>query len=1059
MKKNVDQWVCLHPTLKKLTMQLKIAIFLVVISVSNVMATGPIQDQVKGKITDGATGEPMTGVNIQVKGTSIGAISGMGGEYSMPGNVDRNATLIFSFIGYQTQEVPLAGRVTVNVQLAADVTGLEEVVVIGYGTVKKETLTGSVASIKANDIVTTKSENLISNIQGKVSGLMVRQLTGEPGKFNNYVSIRGFGAPLIIIDGVARDATADMAQLNPNDIESMSVLKDAAAAIYGMNAANGVIIITTKKGAEGKAKFSYSNMFGIKSPTGLENTVDAYTYRVMKNEMDRNTGAPETYTADILDKYRTGVAGYQDVNWIKICLRDNTFQQSHNLSVRGGTAAVKYFNSFGYTEDNGLLTSGLQSYRRFNFRSTTTADLNKNLKLNVSVAGRFDNSQSPREAFLWTFKTIMVNDRGINYHTIANNDHLTVIQPESKNAFALMNPDIDGYNRSKNLQFQSTIDLTYTIPQVPGLSIMAMGAFDENIANSSFLQKSYDLYDYYTDAFASRTGSDQYSNSLNLFQRSVGRGQVNYIKAFNKHNLNLTGVVEFTGTRSDYVYAKRNYSDLFTNDIIDQGTSTTASNSGNRGFGRYAAYIGRANYDFAGKYLVELVARYDGSYRYAKVHRWAFFPSASIGWRLSEENFIKDNVPMITNLKLRASYGESGTDAGNAFAYYSAYTASASSGYVFNAGALTVGMVAPGVVNDQLSWVTSKTSNIGLDFELFKGKVGGSFDVFERRNDGTLATLIQSVPNTFGASFPQVNINSNRNVGFEANLSHRGKIGNDLNYGVSANFTYTRTQTLHNENSGYTSSWNYWQSSTTNRYSGRMALYEYDGKYTSLKEYETAPLLGGAAGNSKMLPGSYKITDVNGDGIINSSDQTYNHWTYGAVNPPKQYGMTIDASYKGIDMTVLFQGASGYCINYRNNDIWGYGRYPTLHEKFLDRWHATAATDNPYNPATTWVSGFYPALRNYNYDNTTDANVVDVWRPNATYLRLKSVEIGYSIPRKIASKIGMESARIFVNGYNLLTFCNKLLKEADPERQEADWDAELNYPLMKSYNFGFSINF
>jgi TonB-linked SusC/RagA family outer membrane protein len=1016
------------------------------------------QQQITGKITDAATGEAMIGVNIQVKGTSIGAITDVDGKFSLPASVDKNSTLIITFIGYQKMEVPVDGKFQVNIQLTPDMTVIDEVVVVGYGTVKKETLTGSVTNIKAADIITTKSENLISNIQGKVSGLMVRQLTGEPGKFNNYVSIRGFGTPLVVIDGVPRDGTADMAQLNPNDIESMSVLKDAAASIYGMNAANGVIIITTKKGSEGKAQFSYSNLFGVKGATGIERTVDAYTYRVMKNEMDRNSGTNESFTSDILEKYRTNQPGYQDVNWIDLCLKPWVFQQSHNLSVKGGTKAVQYFNSFGYTEDNGLLQTGMQYYHRYNFRSTTSAELSKSFKLNVSLSGRFDDRQTPREDFLWTYKTIMVNDRGINYHTMANPDHLTVIQPESKNAWALMNPDLDGYNRLKELFFQSTIDLTYTSQKIAGLTASFTTAFDENISNSSFLQRSYNLYDYYTDAFSQTTGSDQYQSTLQLGQRTVARAQVNYSKTIEKHKFSLTGVTEYRGTRSDIVMAKRLYSDLFTHDIIDQGTSTTSSNSGNRGFGKYAAYIGRANYDYAGKYLLEVVARYDGSYRYSMAKRWAFFPSASLGWRISEESFIKDNIPAISNLKLRFSYGESGTDAGSAFSYYSAYTASASSGYVFNDGALTVGMVAPGVVSDQMSWVTSKITNLALDAELWKGKLSGTIELFNRKNDGVLASLIQSVPNTFGASLPQQNVNSNRNIGFEVLISHRNKIG-DINYGVSANFTYARYENLHIENSGYSSSWNYWRNSTTNRYTGSMALYEWDGRYSDITQYETAPLMGGSAGNSKMLPGSYKLVDVNGDGIINSSDQTYNHWTYGAVNPPMQYGLTLDASYKGFDINILFQGASGYCINYRNNDIWGYGRYPTLHEKFLDRWHTVNTTDNPYNPSTEWTDGFYPALRNYNYDNTTEANVIDIWRPDATYLRLKSLEIGYTFPKALASKLGMNNGRVFVNGYNLLTICNKLLKNADPERQEADWDANLAYPLMKSFNFGFSINF
>ncbi len=1010
-----------------------------------------------GKVSD-KSGAPLPGVTIVVKGTMSGTISDGNGNYVIS-NVPANASLIFSFVGMRTQEVAVGNQTTINVTMVEETFGIEEIVTVGYGVQRKETLSGSVASISADEILSTKSENLISNIQGKVPGLLIRQLTGEPGKFNNYVSIRGFGAPLVIIDGIVRDGTADMAQLNPNDIESISILKDAAAAIYGMNAANGVIIVTTKKGQDGRARFSYSNLLGMKGATGMEYTVDAYTYRVMKNEMDRNSQTAETYTPDILEKYRLGVDGYQDVNWIDLTLHDWVFQQNHNMSVRGGTNTVKYFTSFGYSEDNGLLKSGIQYYKRFNLRSTTTADLTKDLKLNVSVSGRLDENQSPREDFLWTFKTIMVNDRGINYHTLANKNHFSVISPENKNAWALMHPDIDGYNRQKNAQFQSTVDLTLNVPGVKGLTVIATGAFDQNIRNASFLQKSYNLYDYYTDNFSQTTGTDQYSNTITLFQRAVARGQVNYNRRMDQHNLSLTGVLEFTGTRMDNIMARRLYSDLFTNDIINQGTSTTASNSGYRSFGKYAAYIGRANYDFAGKYLFEAVARYDGSYRYAKANRWAFFPSASVGWRLSEESFIKDNLAAINNLKLRFSYGESGTDAGNAFAYYSAYTASSGSGYVFNNGELTVGMVPPGVVHDRLSWVTSKILNLGIDLGIWDNKLGGSFELFERRQEGLLATLIQSVPNTFGASFPQENINSELNHGFDVSVFHRNKIGNDFKYSVTANFTYARTKRLHVESAGYTSSWDYWRNSNINRYTGRMGIYEWSGRFGSLEEYETAPLYGGTAGNSKMLPGSYKLIDMNGDGIINTNDYTYQNWTFGSVNPPMQYGLNLEASYKSFDLTLLFQGASGYSINYRNNDIWGYGRYPTLHEKFLDRWRTASPTDDPYNPTTQWLAGYYPALRNYNYTNTQEAALIDVWRPSATYLRLKSIELGYALPQNYIKKVGMESGRIFLNGYNLLTFCNKLLKDADPERQEADWDANLAYPLMKSFNIGCTLNF
>lgn len=1014
------------------------------------------QRQVSGKVIS-ETAEVLAGVTVSVKGTAISTKTDEDGQYSIRLEGD-NPILVFSIVGFQSKEVR-ASSATINVTLDADVSDLDEVVVVGYGTQKKETLTGSVTSINSDAIKTTKSENLINNIQGKMPGLLIRQQTGEPGTFDNMVSIRGYGAPLVVIDGVVRDGTADLAQLNPEDVESISVLKDAAAAIYGMNAANGVIIVTTKKGLSGKTQFSYSNLLGLKRPTGMEPTVDALTYRIMANEMQRNIGAAPTYSEEILDKYRNNEPGYSDHDWIDMFMHKQTFTQQHVLSARGGTDKIRYFNSLGYTEDNGLLKSNIQYYKRFNLRSNLSSNLTDNLKLDVSISGRVDRTQAPREEFLWTYKTLVVNDRGKNYHTIDNPNHLSAIDPENKNPFALVDPDMDGYRRRRNTQYQSTTELTYTAPFAPGLTLAVLGAYDGWLGNNSQLQKAYRLYDYYTDDFVTNFGTNQYSNDVRLFQRVYGRAQANYNKSWSDHSLIVTGVAEVTSTRSDYLRGARQYTDLYTHDIIDQGTSTTASNAGNRSFGRTAAFIGRANYNYKGKYLFEAVARYDGSYRYSPEKRWAFFPSLSAGWRISEEAFIKDNLPFISDLKIRGSYGKSGRDAGNAFEYVAGYLGGPANGYVFNSdGSLTIGMRPPGVVNNNLGWVSSKISNIGLDLELWGGKLGGVVEVFERRNEGLLATRVQSVPNTFGATFPQENINSDLNRGIEFSVSHRNTINEDFNYSVSANFTYARLKQLHDERADFTSSWDRWKNGNENRYTGRMWLYDYNGYYTSLDQYETAPLMGGNQGNSKMLPGSYAIIDANGDGIINENDQMPNHWTFGAVNPPIQFGLNMSAKYKLFDINLLWQGAAGYSINYRNNDIWGYGRYPTLHEKFLDRWHPTNPADDPYNPTTQWTSGYYPAIRS-NTDNTTDQHVVDVWRPSATYLRLKSVELGYSFSSDLVKRIGVSNVRVFANGFNLLTFTRRELRKADPERQEKDWDANLTYPLMKSYNLGLYLNF
>lgn len=342
-----------------------------------------------GKVTD-EQGEGLIGVNVAVKGTTIGSITDLDGKFSLS-QVPEGSTLIISYVGYITQEIRTGNSHSYAIVLKENTQIIEEVVVVGYGTQKKQTLSGSVTSIGADEITSTKSENVISNIQGKMPGLLIRQRTGEPGVFDNMISIRGYGDPLVVIDGVTRpidSGGSELAQLNADDIESMSILKDASAAIYGMNAANGVIIVTTKKGQDGKARVSYSNLFGMKGATGLEMTVDAYTYRLMANEMQRNVGSTPTYSNEILEKYRTNEPGYTDHNWLKMFLHDWAFQQQHNLSVRGGTDKIKYFNSFAYTEDNGLLKGGNQKYSRFNFRSNTTAEITKDLRLNVNISGR-----------------------------------------------------------------------------------------------------------------------------------------------------------------------------------------------------------------------------------------------------------------------------------------------------------------------------------------------------------------------------------------------------------------------------------------------------------------------------------------------------------------------------------------------------------------------------------------------------------------------------------------------------------------------------------------------
>ena len=1053
---------------------------------------------VSGVVTD-AKGEPLIGVSVMVKGTSNGAATDANGNYTI-NNVTPQSVLVFSYIGFTTKEVTVGNQSAINVRLEDNAQNLEEVVVVGYGTQRKASLTGAVASINSADIMTTKTDNMLTNMSGKLPGLLIRQQTGEPGDFSNLVSIRGYGTPVVVIDGLVRSRAGrgggdgssgldDLAQLNADDIENISILKDASAAVYGMNAANGVIIVTTKKGENQKTRISYSGQLSIKMPTGMPQMMSAYEYRLFENEFRRNVRTPAAFTDEQLQSYKDGRPGYTDWDWIDLCLKKSTTAQNHTVSIRGGNEKVRYFNSFSYNEDNGLYKSGMEYYKRWTVRSNLTADLTKYLTMNVSVSGRMDKMRRSPGPFIYDFKTFIVNDRGTGPYTLDGLGHLTNIAPESKNPLTLCDPNI-GSDLTENISGTAQADFTYKVPFVKGLDFNLLGTFDIRSSNLSQRRNSWDMYNYLSGAFISTVGANSYQNTISLYQKGYGKFQANYKNRFGDHSLTLLAALEASQERYDNLMGQRQFPDVFTFPTINAGSSSTASNSGFREWRTYAAFISRINYDYKGKYLVELMARYDGSYRYAPSKRWVWFPAASLGWRISEENFFKNNISFVNNLKLRASYGESGRDQGNAYQFIAAYTQQNSRGTIFTDGALTAGMYPPGVVNDYMTWVTAKFSNIGIDADFLKSKWSLTLEYFERRNTGILAPRQGALPNFFGASLPDENLNSDLNRGIDFQLIFRGKVGNDFKYSAGANVTFARTMRLHEERAPFTSQWDRWINGNENRYTGRNRIYTYNGQYTSLTEYETAPLLGGALGNTKMLPGSYKLIDNNGDGRINGDDQLFRNWAYGnqgyvsgqgtgqRVNPPLQYGFPIEASYKSFDMNILFQGAALYSVNYNMNDIWGYGRYPTLHTKFADRWHTPVVSEtvseptkdfpngvvhtvyaDPFDPATVWIPGKYPAGRPYNYDNTTDNMAVDVWRPMATYLRLKNVELGYTFPKKLLKSAGVSNLRLFVNGTNLLLFCNKTIKQTDPERHENDWEAGLSYPIMKQVNFGLNINF
>lgn len=1012
---------------------------------------------ISGVITD-KSGEAIIGANVIEKGTSNGTITDIDGNFSF--QVEDNAVLQISYIGYISQEIPVKNQSNIKVLLTEDFQNLEELVVVGYGTQKKVTLTGSVAAIGGDEILTTKNENVENMLSGKMAGVRVVQWSGEPGAFNSKFEIRGMGNPLIIIDGVPRE---NMNRLDPNEIESISVLKDASAAIYGVRAANGVVLITTKKGKNGKLQMDYSGSFGWQQTSGLPKTANAWEYMTLMNENARNNGRPLMYSLEEVESYRNGTK--PSTNWATLAIDEYAPQNQHSFSAQGNTEKIDYFINFGYLDQEGFWKSGDLNYERYNIRSNIGAQLTDRLRADISLNGMMDTKNQPYRETWIVFKSIWTqvplwpvyaNDNPDYLYNAADADHPLVITDS----------DLNGYRKNNSKLFQATMSLQYDVPYIKGLKAKAMYSYDYNLWESKEFAKEYSLYTYdaannvynankaQSPSTVRRNFKD---NNATLLQLSL-----NYVRTFNeKHNVNVLALYEESTSDMDNFYAKRQLSmdavdQLFAGNSVNQEGSMDSNGFRSDkklheqdGVWKIAnkGVVGRLNYDYMSKYIAEFSFRYDGSSKFAPGHQWGFFPAGSVGWRISEEDFIK-NTPLLSfvnNLKLRASYGKMGDDSSSSYQFLSGYNYPLG-GYVFN-GSYSNALELRGMANPFITWFTSKLLNVGIDADLWNGLLGVQFDVFERRRDGLLETRTESLPGTVGAALPQENLEGDLSRGFELAVTHRNTI-NDISYFFSGNFSYARKKWRHKEISMRGNSYRNWRDNFTNRLDEMWWGQGYLGQFTSYDQIFSSPVQDDK-GNSVLLPGDYMYEDWNGDGIIDDNDI---HPISIKGLPKINFGFTIGADYRGFDLNMLFQGAAQ-----------SYIRYPEQLERplywdrnglnmFMDRWHPEDPAADPRNLNTKWISGHFPSANNGETTNYRDSkrSIQD-----AKYLRLKSIEFGYSLPQKILKPVGVSRLRVYFSGYNLLTFTG--IEYLDPEHPSETYG--YLYPLTKSYNIGVNVSF
>jgi TonB-linked SusC/RagA family outer membrane protein len=1058
--------------IKNLIMEMRIFMQTIWIAFLLIPAVSAAQNvDVSGSVTN-AEGQPITGVSVLVKSSSpqIATSTDAKGQYTI--QAPQGAVLHYSFVGFLSAEETVGTRSRIDVVLQTDEAALEEVVVVGYGTQRKVTLTGAVSGIKGSEMTKTKNENPQNMLTGRVPGVRVWQRSAEPGNFAANFDIRGLGSPLIVIDGVPR-TTADFQRLNPNDIDDISVLKDASAAIYGVRAANGVVLVTTKKGTKtGRTSVSLNSTYTFQRPSGLPVLADPFQTMTIENERARNNiGSPFEliYPESWFEDFRTGKRRTTD--WTSLIFSDYAPQTQQDLSITGGGDKSQYYVGVGHLYQEGFFKSGDLNYRKVNLRSNISAEVTKGLTFDLNLSGIVDQRNSPYSSSADIIRNywrqgVLVPAYADPENTMLNYEGLDL----EENTVAKMTSDISGYRKTGQKQIQSSASLNYDFGAVSdvlnGLSAKALVSYDYRMDNNDINRREYYQYafDQITETYVPKLYNLSTPNQIRreMFDKQQVLGQfiANYNREFNSLH-QVTGMLggEVQKQTGDNFFAQRNLA--FAMDYLFGGVAQDQVGGMNNSLNDIyetanAAVFGRANYTFANRYIAEAQFRYDGSSKFLSGRQWGFFPSASVAWRISEEPFFKnwDKLQFVNQLKLRASYGVLGDDGALQYDWATGYNYPATSdnaekgyyaqyapGYMFG-NQFIYGVSTLALPNQLITWYTANTLNLGVDFEGWNGLFGFAVDYFERERKGLFARRTGDLPTVVGATAPRENLDSDKHFGMDVEISHRNKIG-DLSYRIKAIGTITRQKHLVGSEKGpWGNSYDRWRNDNlNNRFQGMQFGYQGIGRYSDWDDIRNFPIYKG----NQTLPGDYKYEDWNGDGEINGLDMRP---LFFDNTPWLNFSFNFDASYKSFDLSFLFQGTALGSMQYLEplRAIWGTNGGGVL-EQYLDRWHTVDPQADPWDPSQEWISGYYGFTGNYPLETSTFNRV------STAYLRLKSIELGYTLPKFRPSST--MNLRVFANAYNLFTITG--VKFVDPEHPEDELGRL--YPLNKTITAGLSLAF
>ncbi len=1019
------------------------------------------QRTVTGKVTD-ASGQPLPGVTVVTKGTTQGTVTDVDGQYTLP-NIEEDATLVFSFVGMLTKEVLVENQTQINMTLEQDVIGLEEVVAIGYGVQKKTTVTGSISTIKGEELAEMPVPNISHAMAGKLAGVSMRSEDGaQPGMDNPDIHIRGIvttgnNSPLVVVDGVKRN---NISQIDPNSIESVTILKDAAAvAPYGIGGANGVILITTKKGQTGRPVVRLSTSYGFQNPTFVPDMLNARDYMSLQNEGYYNQ-TPEGTTppnnpeliADYNRLHQEDPWRYPDSKFIDVW-NENAPVQKHNLELSGGSERLNYHAGLGYYDQKGLFDP--VGYKRYNYNTSLELKATNTTTIGISLYGSLENTKDLDPGENATGHLFRAFYKFIPTQTLIYPEGDKWGESSASSPVAALRSD--GYERWNKNTLLASLFIEQQL--TTGLSFKGVFSYDPTSENQKqwHLPFVYHVIDLdaqpytYTEAITAQEGNAPTYTYLRQQNREwrnyTGQAYLNYARTFGNHS--LTGLLVAEARRNTFAtfWARRNNFALQI-DELDFGSSDKLNydNGGSSSEGSEIGFVYRFGYGFKEKYLIEASGRYDGHYYFAPGARWGYFPAFSAAWRISEEGFMQ-NSKNIDNLKLRASWGQSGMLAGDPFQYMAGYQLRGNA-YIFGNSGMVQGSRVALEPNPNITWEVSTKTDIGLDINMWGGLLGVEFDYFHENRTGMLLAPQVTLPAEYGLALSQENAGEMKNDGFEITLSSRKQFNNGLEFGISGNFSYAKNRMIEvfetdaqRDNPNRT---------LTGRPFGTPFGYKALGLFSTADDKNGDGIIDAEDGYNvvqfgELHPGDIQYADLSGpdgepDGRIDSHDQ---HSIGYPVYPLMTFGVTPDLRWKGFDVSLFFQGSAMSSINIRqfmtvpfeNNGS------NTAYEYFDNRW--TPATQGARYPRAT------PAPYANNVQNS------DWWTVNSSYIRLKTMVVGFTIPKRLMDSIGINGIRVYYTGQNLMTFSK--ITHIDPEM---GWDQRENsYPVQKIHTFGLDITF